>query len=96
MKILSSLVVLIPLVFGLAAGATVVPAKMTKAVDILLTAAVGLILFTMGVSLGASPTLLDDLRQAGMQAFALTAAAMVCSVAVVYLLARLFLKEDGQ
>ena len=94
MKILSSLVVLLPLIAGLGLGATVVPVKYAKLNDRLLTASVGLLLFIMGLSLGAGPTLLEDLRQAGVQAVALTLAAVAGSVLVVHILARIFFRED--
>ncbi len=92
----SFLFILLFLVAGLLLGMTVFPKKLLKANGMLMTAGIVLVLFCMGVSLGSSPTLLADLTEAGSAALVLSLSAVAGSVAVVWLLAKLFERGRGR
>ncbi len=92
MQFLSSFSILIYLVVGAVLGATIFPRRLLWANNRLITIGLALVLFTMGASLGGSPTLLADLAAAGSQAAVLAVAATAGSVLVVWLLTRLFVR----
>ncbi|MEA5010758.1 MAG: LysO family transporter [Angelakisella sp.] len=82
---------------GILIGATIFPRKWLGIVSRMVTLGVILVLFCMGLSLGGSPTLVQDLTQAGWEAVLFAAATIAGSVAVVALVARLFFSnKEGQ
>lgn len=80
---------------GVALGVKLFPLKWLKVNGWLQTAGISLTLFSMGASMGGSPTFLSDLRTAGVQAFLYAAVTILCSVLLVWALSRFaFRKEE--
>ncbi len=78
---------------GVAVGATVFPAGLKKwngRFQLLLT---GLLIFTMGVSLGSRPGFLEELGSLGLDSLVFALAPALLSVAVVWPLSRRFLEK---
>ena len=92
MDLVGSFAILFFLLLGIGLGLTVFPKKWLKYNNILQTVGISLTLFTMGVSLGGSPTFLEDVKQAGWQGFLFAVVTVAGSTAAVYILVRLFLK----
>ncbi len=91
MDFLGSFSLIIYFLLGIGIGLTVFPKKWLKGNDWVQTAGICLTLFSMGASVGSSPTFLEDLRTAGLQAVVFALATIGGSVLVVWLLSR-FLK----
>ena len=90
MNFLSSFSILIFLALGILLGATIFPKKLLKLNNKLITIGVALLLFSMGASLGGSPTFFEDVVSAGGQAAVFAVATVAGSVLMVWLLTRLF------
>lgn len=80
---------------GILVGTTIFPIKWLKLNGWLQTAGISLTLFSMGASMAGSPTFLEDLRAAGIQAFLYAVVTIAGSVLLVWLLSRLVMKKAG-
>ncbi len=96
MDLLGSFAILVFLLIGIGLGLTFFPKKWLKYNNILQTVGISLTLFTMGVSLGGSPTFVEDMKQAGWQGFLFALVTVLGSIVMVYILVRLFLKRKGE
>ncbi len=92
---LGSFSLIVYFLLGIGVGLTVFPKRWLKANDRVQTAGICLTLFSMGASVGSSPTFLEDLRTAGLQAVAFALATMAGSVLAVWLLSRLLPGKEG-
>ncbi len=80
-------------VIGIVIGATVFPLKWLKINGWLQIIGIALTLFSMGASMGGSPTFLTDLRSAGVKAFLYAIVTIAGSVLAVFLLCRAIMKK---
>lgn len=80
---------------GIVIGATVFPLKWLKANGRLQTAGISLTLFSMGASMGGSPTFLNDLQAAGLEALLYAVTTIAGSVLFVWFLSRVSMKKGG-
>ena len=78
---------------GIVIGLTIFPLKWLKANSWLQTIGISLTLFSMGASMAGSPTFLEDLRTAGVQALLFAAATIAGSVLLVYILSRVVFRR---
>ena len=76
---------------GIVIGLTLFPLKWLKLNGWLQTVGIGLTLFSMGATMGGSPTFLQDLRTAGVRALLFALATIAGSVLLVWALSRLTL-----
>lgn len=83
--------ILIFLVIGILLGLFVIPKKVAKANSILQQISMVAALFLMGLSLGMTPTLWEDLKTAGIVSICIAAATVLGSVLAVWLLTSLFM-----
>lgn len=81
---------------GIAIGVTIFPLKWLKVNGWLQMTGISLTLFSMGASMAGSPTFLEDLRVAGVQALLYALATMAGSVLLVYILSRLVFRKAGE
>lgn len=85
--------ILLFLVAGLVLGATVFPKRWLGINSRFITAGLVIVLFSMGVTLGGSPTFVQDIMSAGGQAAVFAVATIAGSVFFVWLFASFFFKE---
>lgn len=81
---------------GALVGATVFPQKLKLWNSRLQTAAIALLIFTMGVGLGSRPDFLSELAEIGLESLVLAVVPAALSVAVVYPLSQKFLAKAEQ
>lgn len=84
------------MLLGMLVGAKLLPVKWLRANTILQITITVLLLFTMGVSFGARPSFLQDLRTAGVSSFLYAAIPGAGAVLAVYILSKIFLGEKKQ
>lgn len=78
---------------GVALGATVFPTALKGANEKLTLISTGLLIFSMGAMLGGRDAFLDELVSLGLSSLAFAILPIAFSVACVYVLTRLFLKD---
>lgn len=78
---------------GILVGATVFPQKLKKWNARFQTAAIALLIFTMGVGLGSRPDFLSELAEIGLESLVLAVIPAALSVAVIYPLSRKYLAK---
>lgn len=81
---------------GALVGATVFPSKLKVWNSRLQTAAIALLIFTMGVGLGSRPDFLSEVAGIGLESLVLAVVPAALSVAVIYPLSRKFLAGAEQ
>lgn len=78
---------------GIVLGATIFPARLGNVVSTLTLASTGLLIFCMGADLGARDELIGQLANLGFSSVVLCLAPVAFSIAVVYVLTSLFMKD---
>lgn len=78
---------------GVALGATVFPTALKRANEKLTLISTGLLIFSMGAMLGGRDAFLDELASLGLSSLVFAILPIAFSVACVYVLTRLFLKD---
>lgn len=81
---------------GILIGATIFPIRWLKIGSVLQTAGIALLLFSMGVSMGGSPTFLQDIKDAGLQALVYAVFAIAGSVFLVWLFSCFAFKKGDE
>jgi len=85
--------IFVAMAIGIALGATIFPARLSNAVSTLTLASTGLLIFCMGADLGARDELMGQLANLGFSSVVLCLAPVAFSIAVVYVLTSLFMKD---
>lgn len=81
---------------GVLVGATVFPRGLKKWNGRLQLGMTGLLIFTMGVSLGSRPGFLEELGTIGLKSLVFAVLPILASVALVYPVSRRFLERPGR
>lgn len=85
--------IFVAMALGIVLGATIFPSRLSGAVSTLTLASTGLLIFCMGADLGAREELMGQLANLGFSSIVLCLAPVVFSIAAVYALTSLFMKD---
>ena len=86
-------ILLIVMCLGVALGATVFPDRLKSLNSKLTLVTTGLLIFSMGVSLGGRPSFLEELATVGVSSLVFCLVPSICSVAVVYVFTRVLMAD---
>lgn len=85
--------IFVAMALGIVLGATIFPSRLSGTVSTLTLASTGLLIFCMGADLGAREELMGQLANLGFSSVVLCLAPVVFSIAAVYALTSLFMKD---
>ena len=86
-------ILLIAMALGVALGATVFPERLKGLNSKLTLVTTGLLIFSMGVSLGGRPAFLEELATIGVSSLLFCLIPIICSVVAVYVLTRVLMAD---